>query len=307
MSLGYDRQTKIVALNDSARLIAYLYDEKDQLYSYEDLAAVTFTIQRPASRTDDDLTDPKKNPEYVSPPSQTQLTEKFSRDGEVLEDGTGVLVLGGVNETDRLGHHIVVATFQLIDGTIKSTRCDFEVFDPFAVIDTPIRVVADGVWTKLEDCFDAEDEGPWVQDMTLHFFREEKMEKFINDALFDINYQNPPTNIGVSGFVGTDNVPTADYPLLVQAIFVQVLRHIMRSYVEQPMPTGVQIAWQDRRDYLERWQSMYQLELEQYMRWLALWKRGFLQLGHSRLLVSAKAGRLIPAPMRARSVGRGYW
>jgi hypothetical protein len=301
MSLGYDRQTKIVALNDSARLVARLYDDKEQLYSYEDLAAVTFTIQRPADRANDDNTNQRNNSEYASPP------EQIVRDGEILENGTGVVVLGGTGETDRLGHHIVVATFELVDGTIKSTRCDFEIFDPFAVIDTPIRVVADGVWTKLEDCFDAENEGPWVQDMTLHFFREEKMEKFINDALFDINYQNPPTNVGVTGFVGGDNVPTSDYPLLVQAIFVQVLRHIMRSYVEQPLPTGAQIAYQDRRDYLQRWQSMYELELEQYMRWLALWKRGFLQLGHSRLLVSAKAGRLIPAPMRARSVGRGYW
>jgi hypothetical protein len=301
MSLGYDRQLKIVALNDSARLSAFLYDDKDQKYFAEDLASVTFVIQRPASRTDDDASDPKKNPEYVNP------AEKITREGEILEDGTGYVAIGGVGETDRLGHHIVVATFELVDGTTKSTRCDFEVFDPFQVVDTPIRIVADGVWTKLEDCFDAENEGPWVHDMTLHFFREEKMEKFINDALFDINYQNPPTNVTIGDFVPTTGMINANYPLLVQAIFVQVLRHIMRSYVEQPLPTGANIAYQDRRDYLQRWQGMYELELEQYMRWLALWKRGFLQLGHSRLLVSAKAGRLIPAPMRARSVGRGYW
>jgi len=303
MSLGYDRQLKIVALNDSARLVARLYDDKDQLYSYEDLAAVTFTIQRPADRTVNDPKDPKKNPEYIDPP------EKVTLEGEILEDGTGALVY---DDTSRLGHHIVVATFELVDSTTQSTRVDFEVFDPFEIVDTPLRIVADGVWTKLEDCFDAENEGPWVQDMTLHFFREEKMEKFINDALFDINYQNPPTNVDIGSFVTTnvntnDSLVTANYPLLVQGVFVQVLRHIMRSYVEQPLPTGAQIAYQDRRDYLERWQGMYELELEQYRRWLSLWKRGFLQLGHSRLLVSAKAGRLIPAPMRARSVGRGYW
>jgi hypothetical protein len=298
MSLGYDRQLKLVALNDTAKLVAHLYDDKDQLYSYEDLGSVTFTIQMPSARSDDDPSDNKKNKEYATP------VEQISLDGEILEDGTGVL---NFDETDRLGHYIVVATFELVDGTIKSTRSDFEVFDPFEIVDTPIRIVADGVWTKLEDCFDAENEGPWVQDMTLHFFREEKMEKFIADALFDINYQNPPTSLAVNNFVNSDLTVTDNYPLLVQGIFIQVLRHIMRSYVEQPMPTGVQIAWQDRRDYLERWQSMYELEKAQYDRWVALYKRGFLQLGHSRLLVSAKAGRLIPAPMRARSVGRGYW
>ena len=303
MSLGYDRQTKIVALNDSAELSAFLYDDKDQKYAYEDLASVTFTIQKPADPALASESDPKKNPEFDP--------VKIVIEGEVLEDGTGYLIFGQGSVdgdlTDRPGHYIGIATFELVGGVTRSTKVDFEVFDPFESVDTQIRIIADGVWTKLEDCFDAENEGPWVQDQTLHFFREEKMEKFINEALFDINHQNPPTDVGVDSFVSSSELISVDYPLLVQAVFVQVLRHIMRSYVEQPMPTGAQIAWQDRRDYLQRWQGMYELELAQYMRWLALWKRGFLHLGHSRLLVSAKAGRLIPAPMRARSVGRGYW
>jgi hypothetical protein len=288
MSLGYDRQLKIVSLNDTARLFAYIFDDRDQKYDPEDVASVSFTIQKPLIDSDGNKYDP----------------EKVIVEGEIQEDGGGFLAF---DSTDEIGHYICVATFTLSDGTTKSTRSDFEVFDPFEVVDTPIRVVADGVWTKLEDCFDAENEGPWVQDMTLNFFREEKMEKFINDALFDINYQNPPTDINIGSFVQTDGTPSTNYPLLVQGVFIQVLRHIMRSYVEQPMPTGAQIAFQDRRDYLQRWQTMHELELQQYLRWLALWKRGFLQLGHSKLLVSAKAGRLIPAPMRARSVGRGYW
>ena len=292
MSLGFDRQLKIVAKGDSARLVARLYDDDDQLYSYEDLGAVSFVIQRPAENWDSAT----GGAQYDS--------VKIEEDGEVLENGTGVLIF---EQTDRLGHYIAVATFELVDGTTKSTRVDFEVFDPFEIIDTPVRVIADGVWTKLEDCFDAEQEGPWVQDVTMNFFREEKMEKFINDALFDINYQNPPTDLTIDSFVNTNNTPTNNYPLLVQGVFIQVLRHIMRSYVEQPMPTGVQVAWQDRRDYLQRWETMHTLEKNQYDRWVALYKRGFLELGHSKLLVAAKAGRLIPAPMRARSVGRGYW
>lgn len=292
MSLGYDRQIKIVALNDSARLNTRLYDDKDQPYNYEDLGSVTFTIQKPASEWDAET----GGPQYDD--------EKIVEEGEILEDGSGLFVF---EETDRLGHHIAVATFELIDGTTKSTRIDFEVFDPFEVVDTPIRIVADGVWTKLEDCFDAENEGPWVQDVTMNFFREEKMEKFVADALFDINYQNPPTSLTITSFVNPDLTVSTNYPLLVQGVFIQALRHIMRSYVEQPLPTGAQIAFQDRRDYLQRWESMYNIELDQYKRWVALYKRGFLQLGHSRLLVAAKAGRLIPAPMRSRSVGRGYW
>ena len=291
MSLGFDRQIKIVALNDSAKLTAFIRNSKDQLYDPEDIASVTFTIQRPESGSDGN------NYEDYD-------TAKVEVEGSIQDDGSGYLVY---DDTDQVGHYIAIAKFTLADGSTQSKRTDFEVFDPFEKVDTQIRVVADGVWTKLEDCFDAEDEGPWLQDVTLHFFREEKMEKFINEAIFDINYQNPPTDLALVDFVKEDGTVTGTYPLLVQAILVQVIRHLMRSYVEQPMPTGAQIAYQDRRDYLQRWKELYELEMQQYLRWLALYKRGFLQLGHAKVLVAAKAGRLIPAPMRARSAGRGYW
>ena len=100
---------------------------------------------------------------------------------------------------------------------------------------------------------------------------------------------------------------TSELPLLAQGVFLCVVRHLMRSYVEQPNPVGAQIAWHDRRDYLQRWQSVYTIEDAHYKRTVALFKRRFLGLGHSRVLVSSKAGRLIPAPMRTRNVGRGYW
>ena len=281
MSLGFDIQVKIVALGDSVKLSVFIRNAKDQLYDPEDIASVSFTIQ-----------DPENN--------------KTTVEGDIGDDGSGVLVYE-TGDTFTPGHYVGVATFSLTDGSTQSTRSDFELFDPFAVVDTQTRVVADGVWTKLEDCFDSEDEGPWIQDVTMHFFREEKMEKFISEALFDINHQNPPTALGLDSFVTTDGIPTNDYPLLVQSILVQVIRHLMRSYVEQPAPTGAQIAYQDRRDYLQRWKEVYELEYNTYMRWVSLYKRGFLQLGHSKVLVAAKAGRLIPAPMRARSAGRGYF
>jgi len=281
MSLGFDRQVKIVALGDSAKLSAFIRDSKDQLYSPEDVASVSFTFQKPDNT-------------------------KITLDGDIQDDGSG-LVVYPTDTSMTPGHYLGVASFILVDGTTQSTRSDFELFDPFQVVNTQLQVIADGVWMKLEDCFDSEDEGPWVQDVTMNFFREEKMEKFVKDALFDINYQNPPTGLTLDNFVTTGNVPSDNYPLLVQGVFVQVLRHLMRSYVEQPMPTGVQIAWQDRRDYLQRWREVYDLEKLQYDRWVALYKRGFLQLGHSKVLVAAKAGRLIPAPMRARSAGRGYF
>lgn len=285
MSLGYDQQLKVFNLGDTAKLHAFLYDENDSPMDPADLTGVNFTIQKPDG-------------------------DKESVSGSVEDDGSGLLLYDG---TDQIGEYVTMASFDTFDG-IRSVPADFEVIDPFdPPVFTQSFVVAAWAWSKFEDCFDAEEEGPWLRDMTLNYFNKEKMEDFIDAALMDINLQNPPTAIDIARFVmpapAVDEQPiaTTDLPLLATGVMIQVIRHLMRSYTEQPAPTGAQIAWHDRRDYLQRWQSVYQIELAQYMRILALWKRQFLGLGHSKLLVSAKAGRLIPAPMRTRFIGRGYW
>jgi hypothetical protein len=282
MSLGYDREANIFNLGDTAEVRAWLYDRYDAPVTTDDVLSVSFTIQKP---------------------DKTMVTVV----GEVEDDGTG---LCRYEDTDQAGQYLAMATFTLHDGR-RSSRADFEVIDPFEeVTPTASWYVADGAWAKLEDCFDGSDEGPWLREETLNFFTKQKMEQFIDEALFDINHQHPPTALTISYFVTIQAggaVATADFPLLTQAVFLAVVRHLIRSYVEQPNPVGSQIAWHDRRDYLQRWQSVYQSEQQQYMRMVALFKRRFLGLGKSALLLSSKAGRMIPAPMRTRNVGRGYW
>lgn len=286
MALGYDTEPNIVNEGDTATMRAFLYHDNDQPYTTEELVSVEFTIQAPDA---------------------TETTVS----GSIEDDGSAK---GAYDTTNQIGQFLVVAAFLTLEDGIKSARADFEVIDPFApAIYSQSYVVAAWAWSKFEDCFDAEDEGPWLRDMTLNYFNKRKMEDFIDAALMDINLQNPPTAFGIEQFVmpapdmNTQPTATASLPLLATGVMIQVIRHLMRSYTEQPAPEGAQIAWHDRRDYLQRWQSVYQIEYAQYMRILALWKRQFLGLGHSKLLVSAKAGRLIPAPMRTRFIGRGYW
>lgn len=283
MSLGHDREMKLINLGDTAELVATLYDSRDDPYSAEELVAVNFVIQAPDGT-------------------------KVEEAGTIEDDGTGRVNYDGTTE---LGHYPVVASFTTENGAIKSVRADFETIDPFAEIEPSASwVVANDAWEKFEDCFDAEEEGPWLRDMTLNVFNKRKMEKFIDDALFDINRQHPPTSLGIDTFVTESPAGmhlSADLPLLTQGMVIQIIRHLMRSYVEQPNPVGAQIAWHDRRDYLQRWREVLAEEKEQYKRMLALYKREYMGLGATRTLVSSKAGRLLPAPMRTRSIGRGYW
>jgi hypothetical protein len=164
------------------------------------------------------------------------------------------------------------------------------------------------VWSKVEDCFDAEDEGPWLRDMTLNYFNERKMAEFIAEGLFEINERQPHTKLITDFFFAEAGAPTADLPLLGSAACSwpsSVTSCAPTS--SSPTPGAPQVVYEDRRDYLQRWQTIYQIEKEWFDRNLAYFKRRFLGLGTSKLLVDTKAGRLLPAPMRVRMTGRGYW
>jgi hypothetical protein len=292
MSLGYDRELKIFNLNDTASLVVTLYDEMDEPYTAEELISVKFVIQSPDGT-------------------------KIEETGEIGTDGTGRLNYEG---TEELGHYRVVATFNTSKSGRKSVHCDFETVDPWDESEpSQSWYAANDAWEKFEDCFDSEEGGPWLTDMTKNVFNKQKMERFIDDALLSINVQNPTTSATLDEFIQPPHTEsggeekhfpaqaTSSLPVLTQALVLQLIRHLMRSYVEQPTVAGSPISWQERRDYLQRWKEVYAIELEEYKRILALWKRQFLELGATRSLVSSKAGRLLAAPLRTRNVGRGYW
>lgn len=286
MPQGYDLETRVVNLDDTADLRAVLFDHTEKPITADRLVGVSFVVQKP-DRT------------------KTVVL------GTIAEDGAGVAAYNG---TEQIGHYVIVATFTALDGNIKSVRADIDVADPFAELPSPSDsyLVATQVWAKIEDCFDADEEGPYLRDMTLNTFNKEKMESFLDLALFDINNLNPPTTLTLGNFVTVDSntgevIANSDLPLIVQGGFIVCLRHLMTSYVEQPNPTGAQIAWQDRRDYLQRWQQIYTIEFAVYDRMAKLYKRRFLGLGITKGLISTKAGRLMPSALRSQSVGRGYW
>lgn len=276
---GFDRERKVYAFNDTAELRAFLFNEEDQPILADYLTAVDFTIQRPDGT-------------------------KITLQGEIDADGSGFVAY---DATDTIGHYTTVATFTTDENVRRSMRSDFEVIDPFnPPLPTTDDLLNEAVWHRFEDLFDGEEEGPWLRDMTLNHFGKKKMSEFAADAVFELNNMNPPTMANLDLFIH-DGTLTPDGPLLVQGTFLVVLRHLIRSYTEQPAPTGAAVGYLDRRDYMQRWQAVYQLELAVWQRWSALWKRQFLGLGHGRLLVANKASRTYGPYQRTRAAGRGYY
>lgn len=280
MSFGYERQRRVF-INDTALLEAYMYEADDEtLVPLTGIRQVLFTVRKPSEETPSIIDDP----------------------GTVVADGHAqYLVASG--SVDEAGEYLAKAQFELTNGEKRTVIVDFDVVDPFQVIGASrVDPWIDLTWRKLEDCFDSEIGGPWLRDMTLARFDKSKIHTLMPDAFLDINVQQPLTSFDESNFPLDDSGGA----LLSQAMLVVTVRHLMRSYAEQPDTNNSPVAFLDRRRYQETWGKVLEIEEVQYRRVLALWKRQFFGLGSTKGLMSSKAGRLIPAPMRSRYSGRGY-
>lgn len=228
--------------------------------------------------------------------------------GEIEEDGQGYLQW---TNTEEPGQYLVQAQFTLTTQEMKSVMVNFSVMDPFNIPPpTEAQLVAEEVWLRFEDAFDSVEGGPILRDYTLAHFDVKKIERFIPEALLDINVQMPPTQYSISYFakpLGNGEINPL-MPLLSKGVMCKVLLHMIRSYIEQPVPQGAQIAYEDRTRYAQSWQTAYTTEREDWISMVRLYKRQELNLGHSALLVGSKAGRLFfNGVWRTQNVGRGFF
>lgn len=284
MGLGYNFESNLVNLGDTASLVAFITEPNNENVTAENLAAVEYTIQKPSG-------------------------QKVTLPGVVESDGSGILKF---NETSEVGHYVAVASFTLLDGSIKSTKTNFEVQDPFEEPNptptTEMEALTQAVWRRIEDCFDSGDGGPWLREMTLRVFNPQRMSDFAEEAVFDFNYFQPQTEFNLETFLKSEefvNNPNPLFPVIVLGTFLAVIRHLMRSYVEQPDPRGGDITYEDRRDYTTRWETIYNIETKLYERWVYIAKRGLYGFGMTKTLVFSKsrASYFPGAPWR----GRGWY
>lgn len=75
-------------------------------------------------------------------------------------------------------------------------------------------------------------------------------------------------------------------PLLEQGLYIEVIKHLIRSYVEQPLADGVTVPRLDRRDYMNRWKEVLDMEMADYTAAMEVFKIANMGLGRPRVLVS---------------------
>lgn len=282
MSTAVTKPLGQITQGDTAELIAYLR-VNEQPVTQDQILSVTFTVQYPDGTTS-------------------------VKTGQVNPDGAGFYRW---TDTSSVGEYIVQVQFSLVSGELRSVVQTFTVVDPFnPTMPTLTDLVVDAVQLRLEDCFDSTVGGPWLREKTMGHFDYSKVAAFIPEALADINLQMPPTHLTLSDFAQWATIPgdNPNMPILIKGVLCLTIKHLMRAYVEQYIPQGGQMVWADRTRYTQAWQAIYQVEHQEFIEAVRLWKRTFLHLGHSALLTSSKAGRLYPyGSQRSRGISRGYY
>ena len=147
------------------------------------------------------------------------------------------------------------------------------------------RGTVDTVMFMLGDLFDSTDGGPHLQEAYQTRFGPERLAQLLSVATTRINTIGQPLTTFGTG-PGSKEVHQNLRGLMVIGLYIEVLKHLVRSYVEQPEFRNQQVNYTDRRDYFQRWQTVLQDETRDFTRSVALAKRSLLGLGRGSLLVS---------------------
>lgn len=229
--------------------------------------------------------------------------EVFNR--STVKIGTGIyrLTLSSA-ETANPGLFYCLWNYTL-SAVAQQYRSDIEIptatSSQYEALSNEYQFIVEQTWDRFEDLFDSSVGGPHLREYAQSSFGRERLARLIRIALGRLNTIAQPHQ---SYSIEDNDFPFAEWgPLLEQALYVETIRHLIRSYVEQPDPEGVNVARLDRRDYLQRWQSVLSSEEQTLGTMLDHFKIASLSLGRSAVMVGGGAYgnyvRLVP-PGRPR-------
>lgn len=189
--------------------------------------------------------------------------------------------------TAERGNYAAVWTYTVGDEALTYTEHlqVIEYMPTYDVLRDSEKAVVQQVSFMLGDLFDSTNGGPNLAENFQTHFGFERIAQLMHLASTRINTTGiPVTSYGVGP--GTTAFPREISGFLTIGTYLEVVRHFMRSYVEQPQFAGMNVTYTDRRDYLQRWQTILQSELPSFEKSLIHAKRKLLGLGRGSLLVS---------------------
>jgi hypothetical protein len=230
----------------------------------------------------------------------------FSRAANNVATGTYEIQLNS-GETSVPGYYTVTWEYD-IDGRhdLYETYVQIGRANPaYDSLPPEYKNLVDRVTIRFMDLFDAPEGGPNLQVYLETKFNRGRIAQMMNVGLGKLNTMAQP----YSSYDMTTFPLTQWGPLLEQITYIEVIKHLRRSYVEQPQFMGGEVTRLDRRDYLQRWGEILQDEEEALKGQLDVFKMAAMHLGTPRVLVGGGVyGRFAPTRAAGSIAARPrYW
>lgn len=148
--------------------------------------------------------------------------------------------------------------------------------------------VVDQVWFRFADLFDSPAGGPHLQTYYQTHWSRGRMAQLMGVALRRLNViAQPHSTYSIDGKAGIV-FPLAEWGgLLELGTYVEALRHLQRSYIEQPNLSGSgNFSRLDRSEYWQRWGALLADAEKDLKGAQDTWKISQMMLGTPRVLVS---------------------
>lgn len=164
------------------------------------------------------------------------------------------------------------------------------------------KAVVESVWLRVADQFDSPMGGPHLQVYMQSHFGRNRIAQLMEIALGRLNVIAQPVQ---SYSVGSPKFPLEKWgALLSQALWVETIKHLRRSYMEQPTPTGVNVARLDRSQYMNAWGQLLAEEQADLRSMLDNFKMQHMNLGGGSLKVAGGIYQTV-SPVSAATMSMG--
>lgn len=233
------------------------------------------------------VSDADANEVTIAMTSLDDAVTLFERSADHTEPGTYETLLSSV-ETSQTGIWKLTWTYA-IDGTPQTFVSLVEVGEAspaYDRLDVGFRAIVESAWIRFADLFDSPNGGPHLQVYFQARFGRNRMAQLLGIAVNRLNTISQPH---MTYSLDADNYP---FPyvqwggLLDQLLYIETIKHLIRSYTEQPTPEGIAVARLDRRDYMSRWKEVLDMETADATSALEVFKIAHMGLGRPRVLVS---------------------
>lgn len=174
-----------------------------------------------------------------------------------------------------------------------------------------MKDIVERVMIRIADTIDSPGGGPNLTTYVQSKFGRGRVAELMRIALGRLNTIAQPFSTFTVDGDGGAQFPFAQWgPLLEAMSWIETLKHLIRSYTEQPQFIGSgNISRLDRRDYVQRWRDVLMEEEAAAKSQLDVFKISQMGLGRPAVLISGGVyGRYGPTRMAGSVAARPrYW